>query len=160
MCHPSIISRSCRRCRRAGRSSCGALYESKPMIHDCIVVGSGAAGAQAAQTLIEHGRQVAMLDVGITDDTYKRIIPDKDFISIRENEENQHRYFVGDNFEGLQWGPIRVGAQLTAPRQFIIKDVERLIPIISSSFQPFESLAYGGLGNGWGLGCFVFSDSE
>jgi hypothetical protein len=31
---------------------------------------------------------------------------------------------------------------------------------LSDTFTPMESLAYGGLGNGWGLGCFVFSDAE
>ena len=57
-------------------------------------------------------------------------------------------------------GKVKVGAQLTPSRQFIIRDVERLIPLVSDTFTPMESLAYGGLGNGWGLGCFVFSDPE
>lgn len=130
------------------------------MIHDYLVVGSGASGAHAAQTLIEHGARVAMLDVGISDEKYQKLIPPRDFTSLREQEPDQHRYLIGDRFEGVPWGPVKVGAQLTPPRRFMIQDVERFIPLVSDTFQPFESLAYGGLGNGWGLGCFVFSDAE
>ncbi|WP_447986179.1 hypothetical protein [Nitrospira sp. Nam74] len=130
------------------------------MIHDYIVVGSGATGAQAAQTLVEHGAKVAMLDVGHRDEKYKDLIPNQDFTTLRQQDTNQHRYFVGDELEGIPWGKVKVGAQLTPSRQFMVRDVERLIPLLSGSFTPMESLAYGGLGNGWGLGCFVFSDPE
>ena len=129
-------------------------------MHDYIVVGSGATGAQAAHTLVEHGAKVAMLDVGHREEKYKGLIPDQDFTTLRQQDGNQHRYFVGDKFEGVSWGKVKVGAQLTPSRQFIIRDVERLIPLVSATFTPMESLAYGGLGNGWGLGCFVFSDPE
>jgi hypothetical protein len=130
------------------------------MIHDYIVVGSGPTGAQAAQTLVEGNGKVAMLDVGITDDKYKSLVPDADFVSVREGDLCQHSYFLGTEFEGIPWGDIKVGAQLTPPRRFMTRDTERLIPLASDSFHPMESLAYGGLGNGWGLGCFVFSGPE
>jgi hypothetical protein len=130
------------------------------VIHDYIVVGSGATGAQAAQTLVEHGAKVAMLDVGHRDEKYRGLIPDQDFTTLRRQDVDQHRYFVGENLEGVPWGKVKVGAQLTPSRQFIVRDVERLIPLLSDTFTPMESLAYGGLGNGWGLGCFVFSDPE
>jgi hypothetical protein len=130
------------------------------LVHDCIVVGSGATGAQAAQTLVEGGAKVAMLDVGYLDTTYKSLVPNTDFTTLRRKDASQNRYLVGDQFEGVPWGPVKVGAQLTPPRQFMIRDVERLLPFRSDTFMPMESLAYGGLGNGWGLGCFVFSDAE
>ena len=57
-------------------------------------------------------------------------------------------------------GGVKVGAQLTPPRKFIMHGIDRWIPLESSTFSPMESLAYGGLGNGWGLGCFVFSGPE
>ena len=129
-------------------------------MHDYIVVGSGATGAHAAHTLVEHGARVAMLDVGHRDEKYKSLIPDQDFTTLRQQDGDQHRYFIGDEFEGIPWGKVKVGAQLTPSRQFMVRDVGRLIPLLSDTFTPMESLAYGGLGNGWGLGCFVFSDSE
>ena len=63
-------------------------------------------------------------------------------------------------FEGISWGGVKVGAQLTPPRKFMMHGIDRWIPLESSTFSPMESLAYGGLGNGWGLGCFVFSGPE
>ena len=125
-----------------------------------IVVGSGISGAHAAQTLIESGAKVLMLDVGNRDSRYSKLIPDRDFLSIRKNDENQHRFFLGDDFEGIPWGGVRVGAQLTPPRTFISRDTEKWLRIVSEEFQPLESLAYGGLGAGWGAGCFAFSKPE
>ncbi len=127
---------------------------------DYIVVGSGISGAHAAQTLVESGAKVLMLDVGNRDSNYAKLIPDRDFLSIRNIDENQHRYFLGDDFEGIPWGNVRVGAQLTPPRTFISRDTETWLRIASKEFHPLESLAYGGLGAGWGAGCFAFSKSE
>ena len=62
--------------------------------YDYIVVGSGATGAIAAYSLAEEGVTVAVLDVGEEDEQYKNIIPEKDFISIRKEESNQHKYFL------------------------------------------------------------------
>ena len=130
------------------------------MIHDYIVVGSGPSGAQAAQTLVNDGARVAMLDVGVKDDLYRGMVPDADFTSIREQDPDQYRYLLGTAFEGISWGGVKVGAQLTPPRKFMMHGIDRWIPLESSNFSPMESLAYGGLGNGWGLGCFVFSGPE
>ncbi|MBI4851184.1 MAG: hypothetical protein HY819_05095 [Acidobacteria bacterium] len=127
---------------------------------DYIVVGSGCTGAIAAQTLVEAKANVLMLDVGSQDTKYKTLIPDKDFISIRESEKEQYRYFLGDQFEAIPWGEIKTGEHLTPPRKFILNLVDRYLPIDSKSFFPLESLAYGGLGNGWGVGCYVFSKAE
>ena len=125
-----------------------------------IVVGSGPCGAQAAQTLTEAGKNVTMLDVGFTDEIYNSIVPDDDFINLRKNDPSQYRYFLGDHFETIPVTELKVGAQLTPPRKHLIRGVEKYIPLSSETFLPMESLAYGGLGAGWGLGCFVYSDSE
>lgn len=114
----------------------------------------------AGQTLAEAGAKTLMLDVGNKDSHYKKLIPEKNFISIRETETGQHRYFLGDKFESLSWEEIGAAAQLTPPRKYLARDVTRLLPFVSGNFFPFESLAYGGLGSGWGLGCCVFSPSE
>jgi hypothetical protein len=129
-------------------------------VNEYIVVGSGATGSMAAQTLVEAGAQVLMLDGGQRDERYAGIIPDKPFLDIRRTEAAQHRYFLGDTLESVVPGPVGAGAQLTPPRQFITAEVSRFLPLVSESFFPLESLALGGLGNGWGLGCGVFSDAE
>ncbi len=114
----------------------------------------------AAQTLVEAGVNVTLLDVGVEDNKYKHLIPDKDFLSIRQSEKEQHRYFLGDDFESIPWGGVKTGAQLTAPRKFMTGLVDQFLPILSEDFSPLESLALGGLGSGWGVGCNVFSKSE
>ena len=80
-----------------------------------IVVGSGCTGAMAAQTLVEAGADVAMLDVGAQDSYYKQLLPDKDFLSIRREESEQYRYFLGRDFEGIPWGKLAAGAQQMPP---------------------------------------------
>lgn len=127
---------------------------------DVIVVGSGATGSMAAQTLVEAGTSVLMLDGGQRDERYASLVPDEPFVRIRRSEDAQHRYFLGDSFEGVVPGPVGTGAQLTPPRQFITRGVAEFLPLVSDTFFPLESLALGGLGSGWGLGCNVFSDAE
>lgn len=130
------------------------------MDFDFIVVGSGISGAHAAQTLVEKNLKVLMLDVGYKPNHYNDIIPDEDFESIRKNDDEQHRYFSGDNFEGIPWENLKTGSQLTPPRKFLVEGVEKWLKLDSETFKPMESLAYGGLGGGWGAGCYVFSEKE
>ena len=128
--------------------------------YDYIVVGSGATGAIAAFSLIEAGVNVAVLDVGIEDEKYKESIPNKDFISIRKEESQQQKFFLGKEFEGIPWENSRVGSQLTPPRNFLTQLSDTFIPFESDTFKPMESMAKGGLGGGWGLGCYTFSKPE
>lgn len=129
--------------------------------YEYIVVGSGCTGAMAAQTLVEANAEVAMLDVGETDPDYQKALPkDKNFLSIRRNKQDQYKYLIGKNFEGISWGKVGKGEQITPPRKHIFRSVEKLLPVVSNSFFPAESLGYGGLGIGWGVGCWEFSKQE
>ncbi|MGA8533235.1 MAG: GMC oxidoreductase [Candidatus Tumulicola sp.] len=127
---------------------------------DFIVLGSGASGAMAAETLLDGGARVLMLDGGMKDDRYSKLIPAKSFVEIRRTEEDQFRYFLGDHFESAAYRKLGVGAQLTPPRCFIVDCVDELLPVRSATFAPLESLALGGLASGWGLMCGVYSDAE
>jgi len=134
--------------------------EDSLMQWDMIVVGSGCTGAMAAQTLVERGFKVLMVDGGVKDDLYKTLLPETDFLTARQTDKQQHRYFLGDKFEGIPFGHVKAGEHLTPPRKFMTQLTSQKIPLQSSTFSPIESLAYGGLGNGWGLGCCVFSAAE
>lgn len=127
---------------------------------DAIVVGSGCSGAMAAQTLVEGGARVLMLDGGVRDTRYADLVPAASFADLRRHDARQHRYLLGDDFESIPTGAVTTGAQLTPPRRFLIDRVDEFLRHESSTFFPMESLAYGGLGAGWGLGCCVFSDNE
>src|SRR5271157_1693372 len=107
--------------------------------YDYVVVGSGATGAMAAQTLVEHGARVAVLDVGEKDEVYAPLIPDQDFETLRRQDPEQHRYLLGDDFEGVPWSTTRIGSQLTPPRSFLTRNADRFLPFASDTLKPMES---------------------
>ncbi|HVA33498.1 MAG TPA: hypothetical protein VNG31_05085, partial [Candidatus Baltobacteraceae bacterium] len=127
---------------------------------DFIVVGSGATGSMAAQTLVESGASVLMLDGGIADERYAGTIPHETFVDLRHTDDEQHRYLLGEHFESAAYATLGAGAQLTPPRRFIVERVAELLPTHAAAFAPVESLALGGLASGWGLLCGVYSDAE
>ena len=127
---------------------------------DVIVVGSGPGGVNSAAALVAAGKRVLMLDYGNEDRHYAPMIPHEAFSTVRRTDPNQHRYLIGDHFEGVAFGGVRVGAQLTPPRAHIMRDTPELQPTDSDAFAVSMSLARGGLGAGWSAGVFPFSDDE
>jgi len=127
---------------------------------DVIVVGSGAAGVNAAYPLCEAGLNVVMLDFGNTDNKYRQLMPRSGFTQIRRTDEQQHRYFLGDEFEGILLGDIRVGTKLTPPRLHVVADSAELMPVDSDTFVANESLALGGLADSWGAGVLPFREED
>jgi choline dehydrogenase-like flavoprotein len=129
-------------------------------VTDVLIVGSGASGVNAAYPLVEAGYEVKLLDFGNQDSTYDSLIPPRPFSELRRFDEQQHRYFLGENFQGIPFAAVQNGAQLTPPRLYITRDTERMMPVDSRSFIATESLALGGLASGWGAGVFPFTDEE
>jgi choline dehydrogenase-like flavoprotein len=127
---------------------------------DVIVVGSGASATNAVFRLVKDGFSVLMLDVGNVDDRYASLIPDAPFSEIRRTQDAQHVYFLGGDFEGVPFGNIRVGGQLTPPRRYIQRDTDRLTPLKTHGFTGFESLALGGLAAGWGGVAVQYDDVD
>lgn len=127
---------------------------------DYIVVGSGCSGAMAAQTLVEAGKQVAMVDVGEKNPDYKTLIPNKDYLTLRTTDTEQYKYLIGREAEGAIVNDTGKGAQITPPRSHMLRNTDSYIPLRSDTFTPIESLGYGGLGIGWGLQCWEFSRKE
>jgi choline dehydrogenase-like flavoprotein len=128
---------------------------------DVIVVGSGASGVHAAWAVAEAGRSVALVDVGERDRHYAHLIPPLDFLTLRRTDPDQHRIFLGDDFEGVPFGPVRVGAQLTPPRQYLTRRADDLAPVLSAQdFAAMRSLALGGLAAGWGAASLPWLDEE
>lgn len=127
---------------------------------DVIVVGSGPGGVNAAAPLVAARKRVLMLDYGNEDRLYAPLIPHEPFSTLRRTDGQQHRYLIGDRFEGVPFGGVRVGAQLTPPRAHIMRDTPELQPADAEGFAVGMSLARGGLGAGWSAGVFPFTDDE
>ena len=126
------------------------------MVYDCIVAGSGPAGTMCAQTLAEAGRTVLMLDGGV------QAPPIADITA-----STLHDYRTGSDGDALphfkptlQWKQTGAAEQLTAARRYVVEQTANWLPVVSPGFQLMESLAYGGLGAAWGLGCYRFTDEE
>ena len=127
---------------------------------DVIVVGSGPGGTNVAARLVEAGRSVLMLDFGNRDAHYANLVPSRSFLQLRHDDPQQHRYLLGDEFEGIPFGAVRVGAQLTPPRSYALADAAERMPVDAPGFAVSMSLARGGLGVAWGAGVFPFSEGE
>jgi choline dehydrogenase-like flavoprotein len=127
---------------------------------DVIVVGSGASAVHAAYAIVERGASVLMLDVGTRDQTYEPLIPDGPFTRIRRTDGRQHRYFLGDRFEGIPLASLGAGPQMTPPRQYVLENARAFSPIDSQSFEALQSFALGGLASTWGAVAFPFLDQE
>lgn len=130
------------------------------IIHPYIIVGSGCSGAMAAQTLVEAGENVTMLDFGVQKSLEEGAIPDANFLSLRAEDKLQYKYLIGDRAKGVAWGPVGKGEQITPSRMHLSDLVNQYIPFQSSTFSPLESLGYGGLGIGWGLQCWKYSKAD
>lgn len=127
---------------------------------EVIVVGSGPGGVNAAAALIEAGRSVLLIDYGNEDSRYAPLIPRRSFTELRRGDSQQHRYLLGDRYEGIPLGAVRVGAQLTPPRLHVFRDADERVPVDSEVFSGSASLAKGGFGAAWAAGVFPFSEDE
>ena len=87
-------------------------------------------------------------------------IPQQPFSELRRSDPDQKRYFLGGEFKSEWVINDRPGAHFTAPRAYITKHVEELLPIESETFFPVQSLALGGLAVGWGAGCYTYEKFE
>jgi len=86
-------------------------------IQDFIVVGSGPSGSMAAFTLLEEGANVEMIDGGYFDDSYEKTIPDLSYSELRYKDDQQFKYLLGNNYEGIDFSETATGAQLTPSRK-------------------------------------------
>ena len=126
-----------------------------------MIVGSGAAGAAAALALARLGVRPILLDVGHTDPgTGPKV--EGNLYDYRKQHDT-FDLFIGETYRGVaDVLKDEVGvAKLNAPNMaFITRDAETLSPVETTDFDPIQSFALGGLGNGWGAGLYRFTDAE
>jgi hypothetical protein len=127
---------------------------------DYIVVGSGPAGAIAAKVLVDAGKETTMINVGLTPNAQSQVPAGKSLVDLRMHDSTQYKWTVGKQGQGIAFGDVAGGAQITPPRQYMVDEVQEFMPLTSKSFFPIQSLGYGGLGIGWGIQCFEYSDAD
>jgi choline dehydrogenase-like flavoprotein len=119
---------------------------------DIIIVGSGPSGVISAQSFIDKGYAVCLLDTGVDGTT---TIPFKHF-SEQLTCEAQLFYPPDDDSLSAESG----GAQVTKARAHLLNHVVEYLKVDSPNFSPFQTLATGGLSAAWGAACFTYTDSD
>jgi len=119
---------------------------------DICIVGSGPSALISAQSLLDKGYNVCLLDVG-TENKHKVI--SKHF---GEQLTPESTFFYPPEDEALTTES--GGAQVTKAREHVITNVHKYLKLKSDTFSPFQTLAAGGLSAAWGAACFTYSDSD
>src|SRR5262249_50748081 len=124
--------------RRPGRARHARLPGGGPRARgtDVVIVGSGPGGVNAAAALVAAGRRVLLLDYGNEDRRYAGLVPHRPFSEIRRTDPAQHRYFLGDRFEGIPFAGVRVGAHLTPPPRYVLPAPPPPLPLSAHRFPP------------------------
>ncbi len=121
-------------------------------VFDILIIGSGPAGVVSAQSFIDKGYKVCLIDAGVDSIA---TIPVKHF-SEQLAAEAEFFYPPDDDSSSAESG----GAQLTKAREHLIKHTHTHLKVNSTNFSPFQTLATGGLSAAWGAACFTYRDSD
>lgn len=123
-----------------------------------LVVGSGASGVHFAQTALERGHRVTMLDVG-----HQRpdpVAPEADFEALRAALPDPVAYFLGPDAGSVVY-PSRSAKYYGFPpsKAYVFAGTPgfRAVP---RGFDPVTSFARGGLAEAWTGGVYPLNDAE
>lgn len=123
-----------------------------------VVVGSGASGVHFAQSALERGWRVTMLDVGRSAPAAE--LPHASFAALKREHPDPAGYFLGRAFEGALF-PGAKGEYYGFPphKGYIFAPLERFA-WRARGFDPLLSFARGGLAQAWTGGSFPFTADE
>ena len=122
-----------------------------------LVVGSGPSGVHFAQTVLERGHDVLMLDVG-----HQRppaVGPDLDFDQLKERLDDPVAYLLGQDFEGVTLPGSGEYYGLPPSKKFVLAPT-RAYALKEWGFASLASFARGGLAEAWTAGVYPFTDDE
>lgn len=125
---------------------------------DFIVVGSGASGVHFAQSAIEAGRSVEMLDVGF--EKPDPVHPDASILDLKEVLPEPEDYFLGPSGEAVVYpAPLAKPYGFPPGKAFVFRR-PAAFGMEERGFTPLLSFAAGGLAEAWTGGCYELSDEE
>lgn len=127
--------------------------------YDVLIVGTGPAGAAACLELAGKGLRVGVVDVGNTPPAHN--IKGR-FYDIKRAPGPNLDDILGPNHEYL----IGIFGRYVMPKnrppkfRYVLKDAERLTPVVSDNFQGNFSYSLGGLANIWGGQLVRYDDAD
>lgn len=130
---------------------------------DVIVIGSGMSGVHAAQTLLEYGLSVTMVDGGKRPTVNPDETTAENFEDVRRSDDHQERIFLGHDLSGIPVDGLTGGlggGQVGGNRAYVVEDADKLLPMKLTNALVIQSLAEGGLGAAWGAACALLTPSE
>jgi choline dehydrogenase-like flavoprotein len=123
-----------------------------------LVVGSGPSGVHFAQTLLDNGHAVVMLDVG--NEKPAPVLPGVDFDGLKEGLGDPVSYFLGARSEGVVFPAEQSKYFALPPSKDYVFEAPREFAAVSSGFEPLISFATGGLAEAWTAGVYPLNDAE
>ncbi len=125
---------------------------------DVVIVGSGPSGVHLAETLLESGQSVTMLDVG--HEKPKPVLPEADFDGLKTGLDDPVGYFLGADARAVVFPAEQAKYFSFPPSKDYVFAAPPAFKTAPSAFEPLVSFAAGGLAEAWTGGCYPLNDSE
>ncbi|MEO6444098.1 MAG: GMC oxidoreductase [Gemmatimonadaceae bacterium] len=123
-----------------------------------LVVGSGASGVHFAQSMLERGEHVEMLDVGF--ERPGSPLPDASFADLKDRLDEPEAYFLGAHGEGVVYPSPDAKPYGFPPSKAYVFRRPPDLAITERGFSPVVSYARGGLAEAWTGGSYELRDEE
>ncbi len=123
-----------------------------------LVVGSGATGVHFAQSMLERGEEVELIDVG-----YERPsspLPDASFSAMKNELEEPESYFLGARGEAVVYPAGDAKPYGFPPSKSYVFRRPPAVEVVERGFAPMLSFARGGLAEAWTGGSYELRDEE
>jgi len=123
-----------------------------------VVIGSGATAVHFAQTVLDLGRKVVMLDVGYTSGATE--LPHASLNELKRELTDPVRYFLGADYASLILPDASSEYYGFPPsKSYVFREVPGY-DVVARGFSPLFSFATGGLAQAWTGGCYPFTADE
>ncbi len=123
-----------------------------------LVVGSGATGVHFAQSMLERGHHVTLLDVG-----FERPMPphpEASFTTLKEQLDDDAAYFLGARGEAVVYPSAHSKPYGFPPSKEYVFRTSPGEAVVERGFHPMLSYARGGLAEAWTGGSYELRDEE
>jgi choline dehydrogenase-like flavoprotein len=122
------------------------------------VVGSGASGVHFAQTALEMGYDVTMVDVGFAGE--RPVLPEASFDGLKDRLDDPAGYFLGPRFEGVVLPTDDAEYYGFPPGKAFVFRAPEGFRSTADGFAPLFSFARGGLAEAWTGGAYPLHDDD